>query len=140
MFKANASKEQNTSANQINRIVEGTLIKGDITADSNIRIDGKLIGNLKVNGKLVLGLTGVIEGEIICLNASIEGKIVGQIKVDGLLVLNETANIQGNIKTHKIGVLEGAEFTGQCVMSANAKQPLIEEIKLKSKENPEMVY
>ena len=138
MFKKGTSKEQQSPSNQTNLLVSGTVIKGDVITESNIRVDGKLIGNLKVNGKLVLGQNGIIEGEVICLNASIEGELKGNIKVDGLLVLKETSRIEGNINTHKIGVLEGAQFTGNCIMNSNSSHQLKEEIKLE--EDTELVY
>lgn len=140
MFKGNNSKESNNPTNQINRLVEGTTVKGDILTEGNIRIDGNIIGNVSVKGKLVLGPNGKVEGDINCLNADIEGTIVGNIKVDGLLILKETAAVEGNITTHKIGVLEGAEFTGKCTMNPNTSRPIKESIKIDSEVDPEMVY
>ncbi len=123
MFKGNNTKEAPTNqTNQINRFVEGTTIKGDLVSESNVRVDGTLIGNISVKGKLVLGPGGRVEGEVKCLNADIEGSIQGNINVDGLLILKETANIEGNITTNKIGVLEGAQFTGKCIMNPNSSQ------------------
>ncbi len=141
MFKGNNTKESVNPTNQINRYVEGTVIKGDLIAESNVRIDGTLIGTISVKGKLVLGPTGRIEGEIVCLNADIEGLIVGNISVDGLLILKGTATIEGNISTNKIGVIEGAQFTGNCSMNASTSQVISEQIKLESEEaDPELVY
>lgn len=140
MFKGNQTKDQTSPGHQINRLVEGTAINGDLLTEGNIRIDGNIYGNISVKGKLVLGKNGRIEGDIKCLNADIEGIILGNISVDGLLILKESARIEGTITTHKIGVLEGAEFTGQCVMNPNASHPIKEEIKLESEADPEMVY
>ena len=141
MFKGNNSKDTSNPTNQINRLVEGAIVNGDILTESNIRIDGNIHGNISVKGKLVLGINGKVEGDIRCLNADIEGSIVGNITVDGLLVLKETANIEGTITTHKIGVLEGAEFTGNCVMNPNTTQPIKEKVELEDVDSdPEMVY
>ena len=57
-----------------NRIVEGTSIIGDIVSKADFRLDGELIGNFTSQGKLVIGASGVIKGEIICNNADIEGE------------------------------------------------------------------
>ena len=140
MFKGNNTKEPMNQSNLINRIVEGTKITGDILAENNVRIDGVLNGNISIKGKLVLGPTGKIEGEINCLNADIEGTIIGNIKVDGLLTLKETANIQGNVITNKIGVLEGANFTGNIQMNADTNQVYPKQISVEEEANPEMVY
>jgi cytoskeletal protein CcmA (bactofilin family) len=140
MFKGNNTKDQAAPSNQLNRLVEGTVINGDLLTEGNIRIDGNVLGNLSVKGKLVLGLNGKVEGDIRCLNADIEGTILGNISVDGLLILKDTARVEGTIRTHKIGVLEGAEFTGSCVMNPDASQPIKEEVKLDAEVDSEMVY
>ncbi len=140
MFKGNNAKEPMNQSNQINRFVEGTSLTGDLVAEHNVRIDGVLKGNISVKGKLVLGPNGRIEGEINCLNGDIEGVIIGNIKVDGLLTLKETAQIEGNIITNKIGVLEGASFTGNIQMDASTSQTYPKQISVESEANPEMVY
>lgn len=112
------STGQTNSPDKLNRIVDGTNIKGDIKTDSNFRLDGKLVGTLETTGKLVIGVSGKVEGDVICANADIEGEINGNIKVDGLLMLKASARINGNIVAGKIGVENGAEFNGQCSMGS----------------------
>jgi cytoskeletal protein CcmA (bactofilin family) len=125
-------------ANSLNRFVENTIIKGDIATESNIRIDGKLIGNISTIGKLVIGKSGVVEGNIVCSNADVEGKIVGTIKVDGLLVVKGTANIKGDMSTHKIKIDENAVFNGNINMDAETHQKFDSKIELN--EETEIVY
>ena len=132
------------SPDKLNRIVEGTSIKGDIKTDSNFRMDGSLDGTLEAAGKLVIGVSGKITGEISCANADIEGKIHGNIKVDGLLMLKSTAKIIGNIVAGKIGVETGAKFEGNCNMS-NAPVEITNKIAKESKaeiksEEEQLVY
>lgn len=115
MLKGGKGKEEVTnSPDKLNRIVEGTHIKGDIKADSNFRIDGKLEGSLDTLGKLVIGPTGRIEGDVKCNNADIEGEMVGNLIVDGLLNIKSTAKIEGTITTNQIGMEVGCEFSGVC--------------------------
>jgi cytoskeletal protein CcmA (bactofilin family) len=123
MFKQNqAMKNTTVDANapdRLNRIVEGTFIQGEISSDSNIRIDGKVKGIVTTKGRLVIGAHGSIEGEIICQNADIEGTINGTIRVDELLSLKSTAKITGDIITNKLAIESGADFSGTCNMSGN---------------------
>jgi cytoskeletal protein CcmA (bactofilin family) len=103
MFKGTSSKtEAVNSPDKLNRLVEGTSVKGDIKTDSNFRLDGELIGTLNTLGKLVVGPTGKIEGEIVCGNADIEGEVTGNIKVDGILLLKSTAKFRGKHHCSKI--------------------------------------
>ena len=119
MFKGGNGKAAGpaNSPDRLNRIVEGTSITGDVKTDSNFRLDGSLDGTLSSTGKLVIGVTGKIVGEIVCSNADIEGEIQGNIKVDGLLMIKSTAKIVGNIVAGKIGIETGAKFEGNCNMS-----------------------
>ena len=142
MFKGgNGKVDVINSPDKLNRIVEGTHIKGDIKADSNFRIDGKLIGSLDTLGKLVIGPTGKIEGEVKCSNADIEGEMIGDIVVDGLLNIKSTAKIHGNITTNQIGMEVGCEFSGVCNYIAKNDADLIAETTRQiAEEDSEVVY
>ena len=109
------SYEPNTPA--INIIRQGTEIQGDIKCKGDIRIDGKLTGTLMCEGKLVIGETGMIDGEIACKNADVSGKINGKIEGKELLLLKNTSDLIGDIFTGKLSIEPGAKFTGTCTMS-----------------------
>jgi cytoskeletal protein CcmA (bactofilin family) len=117
----------NQSPDKLNRIVEGTHIEGDIKSESNIRIDGYVKGTVSTKGRLVLGATGKIDGEIICKNADIEGKLNGIIEVNELLSLKSTAILHGEISTNKLSIEPGAIFSGNCKMGAVLKDLLSNE-------------
>jgi cytoskeletal protein CcmA (bactofilin family) len=99
-----------------NMITNGTTITGDISATGDIRIEGVLIGNLVTKGKLVVGQTGEIKGEITCNNSDIEGTIEGKIIVSELLSLKSTSKMIGDVVTNKLAIEPGAIFTGTCSM------------------------
>jgi cytoskeletal protein CcmA (bactofilin family) len=93
------------SINQsINIISEGTKIKGDINANGDIRIDGELVGNILVKGKLVVGPKGRIEGQINCSNIEISGYIKGKVTAGELLNMKSTSQITGDIVAGKLAV------------------------------------
>ncbi|OYX82841.1 MAG: hypothetical protein B7Y83_13480 [Flavobacteriales bacterium 32-34-25] len=104
-----------------NRIVEGTLIKGDIISKADFRLDGELIGNFQSTGKLVIGPTGSVTGDISCNNADIEGKFKGNIQVVELLNIKSKASIQGDATVGKLAVEPGADFSASCTMKENLK-------------------
>jgi len=79
--------EPEFNANNINLVGLGTEINGDIKSTGDLRIDGTLIGNLNVKGKVVVGETGKIKGELLCRNSDISGVVEGKITVDELLSL-----------------------------------------------------
>ena len=111
------AKTIETEQRQINIIGIGTHITGDVNCSGDIRIDGGLTGNLIVQGKVVIGTSGTIKGEITCKNSEVEGKIEGKISVSELLSLKKTSSIIGDIKTKKLAIEPGANFTGNCTMN-----------------------
>lgn len=102
-----------------NRIVEGTVIKGDIISKADFRLDGELIGNFQSSGKLVIGPTGSVTGDISCNNADIEGKFTGTIQVTELLNVKSKASIHGDATVGKLAVEPGADFSASCTMKEN---------------------
>jgi cytoskeletal protein CcmA (bactofilin family) len=121
MFKKSDMSKQEVNANSINQIGAGTTIKGDIISNEAIRIDGTLEGSLTTKGKLVIGATGIIEGEVVCQNADVWGTVRGQVTVSELLSLKATARINGDINTSKLAIEPGAVFTGACSMGGVIK-------------------
>lgn len=113
--------------NNVNRISYGTEIKGNIKTTGDIRIDGLLEGNLSTAGKLVIGETGKITGDIQCKNSDIEGEVIGKILVKELIALKRTSIINGEITTDKLAIEPGAIFSGKCNMSVNNNEPKIEQ-------------
>jgi cytoskeletal protein CcmA (bactofilin family) len=106
--------------NTINLIGAGTDIKGDIESTGDIRIDGTLKGNLRTRGKVVIGNTGLIKGEVVCKNSDVEGKVEGKINVQELLSLKATSSILGDISARRLAIEPGAKFTGNCNMSSES--------------------
>lgn len=119
------AKNIETEQKQINIIGAGTSITGDVNCSGDIRIDGSLSGNLNVQGKVVIGTSGNIKGEITCKNSEVEGKIEGKISVTELLSLKTTSAIIGDIITKKLAIEPGATFTGSCKMSENSNASTI---------------
>ena len=110
-------KTTNGDTQSVNMLGAGTTIKGDIQSNGDFRIDGTLIGSINSKGKIVIGQTGQVEGEINCKNADISGQLKAQITVTELLTLKATAKISGEITTSKLSIEPGAKFSGTCNMS-----------------------
>jgi cytoskeletal protein CcmA (bactofilin family) len=116
MDMAKFNEADNTT---INLISNGTDITGDIISNGDIRIDGSVTGTLNTKGKVVIGPTGKIKGEVFCKNSEISGIIEGKITVSQLLNLKASSKIIGDIVTSKLSIEPGAKFSGNCKMSEN---------------------
>lgn len=116
MMKSTQKNNPEQDTKSINLISKGTRIAGDIISEGDIRIDGYLKGNIKSQGRLVVGETGAIEGEIECANVEVSGKVKGKISVTELITMKSTAMVSGEISALKLAVEPGSLFTGTCHM------------------------
>lgn len=121
MFADNKEKNKGIIGNQQNRITEGTVITGDFSSKTGLRIDGIVEGTVKTTAKVVVGEKGHINGTLECENADVEGRVSGTIHISGILTLKATAYIEGNVTAEKLSIEPGAVFNATCVMKGNVK-------------------
>ncbi|HSN08536.1 MAG TPA: polymer-forming cytoskeletal protein [Hanamia sp.] len=118
MFKKD-KKQQPLEINQqeISTIIgEGYTITGEIRGSSVIRIEGKVIGNINVEGGVVLGEKGNIKGDINTKSAIIYGTINGNVKAVQLEI-KKTGLVNGDITTDTLEIELGAQYNGKLNMS-----------------------
>ena len=115
-------KKVEAEAPCINIIGQKTEIKGDINISGDVRIDGTLTGNFFSNQKLVVGPSGVIEGNITCKDCDISGKVVGNLYISDVLALKSTSDVRGDIVTNKIMMELDAQFSGICKTGQNVPE------------------
>ena len=139
MFNKNAKEnptiggKQESSGSSINLIGAGTVIEGNIRSNGDIRIDGSVHGQVYSKAKVVIGSTGLVEGDINCQNADISGTVKGKSTINELLFLKASSKMNGDIVTGKLIVEVGASFTGSCNMG-----PLIKDFKHVDKPTTEL--
>jgi len=112
----NAKTETPVNVNSVSRISAGTVIKGEISSPHDIRIDGSFDGKLGVKGRVVIGESSEIKGDIIAMNVDLFGKVNGNLYVKDTLSLKDGCTLEGNIQTKKLYVELGSEFNGNCKM------------------------
>jgi len=118
----NPSKSTQKKQLERNSIGKNTTIVGDVQSEGDFRIDGILEGNLRTDGRVVVGETGTVKGTVHCVNADIAGKYVGELEVANTLTVHGTANIAGNVFIGKLSVEPGAVFNATCSMKGTVKE------------------
>ncbi len=108
---------------ELNKIINGTTFKGDIISNGDFRIDGNLKGSLTSKGKLVVGPTGIIEGEVQCRNAEVFGKVTAKVSIDELLSLRASAELSGEVVYNKIAIEAGAKLVGTLTIKDQVTKP-----------------
>lgn len=115
------ANERQQSGMMFNALTAGSKIVGNITADSDFRIDGLIEGDLQCSGKVVIGEAGRVKGTIICQNAEILGLLEGKVNCHQQLSLRSSGKIHGDVTTKTLIVEPGAQFNGTCSMGATEK-------------------
>ena len=110
------ANEKQQSGLMFNALTAGSKIVGNITADSDFRIDGLIEGELNCTGKVVIGEAGRIKGTVSCQNAEILGLMDGKIRCSQQLSLRTNGRIIGDVNTKTLIVEPGALFNGTCSM------------------------
>lgn len=95
-------------------IAKGTTIEGKFACGENVRLDGAIHGEVKVDKRFVMGDGSYVQGNIMARDAAIKGKIKGDIHVKEALHLMDSAVIEGNITAKTMIVDEGARYNGSC--------------------------
>lgn len=112
-------------------IVGATVkIEGDLVSEGDIKVDGLVTGKIKTSKNLFVGPMAKIEANIEAQNAVLAGLIKGDIKVKDSLFIEATGKVEGNLECGKLGIAEGAHFSGSCTMpepGENLAGPLPEE-------------
>ena len=79
-----------------------------------------MIGNIQSGARIVIGVNGVVEGNITGNQADVVGKVTGNIRTKDLLQLRGESVVKGNLYAGKLQVEPSATFNGQCHMGAAA--------------------
>lgn len=122
MLKKQDPKEMEELSNSSNIIGKGTTLEGNIETFGNIRVEGKVIGNIKTKSKVALGHSSYVEGGVLAQNAEIAGHITGSVEITEVLVLKATSVIEGDVISNRLIVESGATFNGKCKMGIKSKE------------------
>lgn len=105
----------------------GTVIKGSLSSEGDLRIDGQIEGDVLSRSKIAMGAAAAIAGNVHARSADISGKIEGDVVVNETLFLRSSAKVHGNITTSKLVVESGAEFNGSCKMTTHSHTVKLEQ-------------
>lgn len=121
--KKNREMSENLGTNLLNNIGAGTSVRGDIASEGDLRVDGKIEGNVSLKQRLVLGEGAIITGDLNAMNAILSGIIQGNVKIKETLLLKSSCIIDGDLETNKLVIESGAQFNGKCNMNSTEKAP-----------------
>lgn len=102
---------------QINMISRGAVLEGTLRAESDVRISGRIVGSLRVQGRAIITEEGFVDGELIAQSADIAGGLEGLIRVTERLMLRTSARVDADIRAARLIMEDGAVCNGRFRMT-----------------------
>jgi len=107
--------DNNANLNEVSRLSEGAVFKGEIFTPNDIRIDGQVEGCIKSKGRIVVGEHAKVNGDIICTNVDFSGTMSkGTFYVQDTLSLKPGCYVDGDLRFKRLQVDLDAKFNGNC--------------------------
>ena len=98
-------------------------IEGEIRGEEDLHIDGRIKGAIKLNGDILIGNAGIVEGEIEAENVIIQGQVTGNVIARRQLEIQPSGKLIGDCTARSIDIKEGAVFEGRSSMSRSSAAP-----------------
>ncbi len=95
--------------------------KGELRADEDLLIRGKIEGSIQHSSNLKIGKEGNIKAEVSAEYIEVHGEVDGNLTGSKSVVVRDSANVAGNIYSPTVSLHEGAKFNGSIDMSGNTK-------------------
>ncbi len=118
------TRDDERTVDAVNTIIgEGTSMKGDVTVEGSMQVDGEFEGAIDATDTLVVGETGKVEGDANVANAVIGGRMYGNVFASGKIELKRGSQLLGDIKTRGLVIEDGVVFQGNCQMGDVVEPP-----------------
>ncbi len=104
---------------QLTSIIEAkTTIRGNVSGEENLRIEGKLEGTVNLpRNHVIVGETGQVIADITANIATLDGDTKGEIKAVERVIISNTGRIRGSISSPRVVLEDGGKFTGRIDMN-----------------------
>ena len=103
-------------------ISKDCCIEGDITLTGTIKIDGKLNGNLKTKGDVIIDAKAEVNGNIMAHNVLIAGTVTGDVVAKGQVSMMSKGKLKGDITYSAMVMEEDADISGSCTLKTRLKK------------------
>jgi cytoskeletal protein CcmA (bactofilin family) len=94
-----------------------TTIKGEITGDEDVLVEGTVEGQVRITRDLRVGQGGLVKASLEAQSIVVSGEVVGDLTAASRVEIQASGRVTGNIRAPKIVIAEGAMFKGNSDMS-----------------------
>ncbi|MDO5692171.1 MAG: polymer-forming cytoskeletal protein [Pseudomonadota bacterium] len=114
-----------SSGKQIDTIIaDQCTLEGDLTTKNSIKVDGRIQGTLRAEGRAIIGETGSVKGDVHAADLLVLGRLEGNVHAQRLH-LQASAQIHGNIEAETLQVDPGARYQGSVTMRDGGTPPVL---------------
>jgi cytoskeletal protein CcmA (bactofilin family) len=97
-------------------VSRNTVVEGEMHGGENLTIEGTVKGNLKIDGRVIVGESGVVEADIEAKSVIVRGRVTGDVTASNELEVHPSGELYGKIRARLIHIKEGAVFEGRSQM------------------------
>jgi len=98
-------------------------IKGDVSGDEDLVIQGEVEGKVKLaKHNVTIGSDGHVKADVSGRTVVVEGQVEGDIHAKEQIILRHTARVEGSIAAPRVTLEDGAVFRGGIEMDAGGKE------------------
>ena len=110
-----------TEAAKIPVLGKTLLFRGELTAEEDVILQGRVEGSIRHASNLIIGTDGSVLGDVYARHLTVEGLVEGDLHCSEAAIVRETAQVRGNIFAPRVGIMEGATFNGRVEMDSPSK-------------------
>lgn len=107
---------------QLTYVARGSKVKGEISGQVKVVIDGEVEGTLQLEGPLLIGTEGRVQGDVSARHVKIGGKVVGNVRGQEMVEVLPGGGLEGDIAAPRVAIAEGAFFKGKVEMQDRQKR------------------
>jgi cytoskeletal protein CcmA (bactofilin family) len=114
---AQSSSASSEAAKKVSVLGKTLVFKGELSADEDLILQGRVEGSIHHTQSLTVGIDGVVIGDTHARSIVVEGTVEGDLRGVVSVLIAATATVRGNISAPRVGIMEGANFNGSVDMS-----------------------
>ena len=103
----------NTTPSGIARLGSTLHVKGEITGNEDLLIDGSVEGLVKLDDrKLTVGASAKVTADVIAREVVVYGNVKGNLRARDRIEIKKDGSVVGDLTTARISIEDGAYFKG----------------------------
>lgn len=107
---------------QASKVGPGLKIRGEITGNSDLYLDGQATGKIRVNGaRVTVGPQGKVQADIDAQEIVVNGEVEGNLKAGAKVRLGASSHVEGSLAAPSVGIDDGARFRGKVEVTRTTK-------------------